>query len=136
MEWCGMIKQVIVMRKDLNMRKGKMVAQGSHASMGAILREMTHTGNDHLERWELNTIVNSDIAKWLNGKFTKICVSVDSQCELEHIYELAEAADLPCSLIVDSGKTEFGGEATATAVAVGPGNSEDIDEITGHLKLL
>ena len=25
-------KQVIVIRKDLNMRKGKMIAQGSHAS--------------------------------------------------------------------------------------------------------
>ena len=27
------VKQVIVLRKDLNMRKGKMVAQGAHASM-------------------------------------------------------------------------------------------------------
>ena len=30
-------KQVIVLRKDLNMRKGKMVAQGAHASMAALL---------------------------------------------------------------------------------------------------
>ncbi len=29
-------KQVIVLRKDLNMRKGKMVAQGAHASMRAV----------------------------------------------------------------------------------------------------
>lgn len=31
------VKQVIVVRKDLNMRKGKMVAQGSHASMKDLL---------------------------------------------------------------------------------------------------
>ena len=30
-------KQVIVMRKDLNMRKGKMIAQGAHASMKVLL---------------------------------------------------------------------------------------------------
>ena len=30
-------KQTIVLRKDLNMRKGKMIAQGAHASMRAIL---------------------------------------------------------------------------------------------------
>ena len=35
----GERKQVIVLRKDLGMRKGKMVAQGAHASLGAILRE-------------------------------------------------------------------------------------------------
>jgi PTH2 family peptidyl-tRNA hydrolase len=29
-------KQVIIIRKDLNMRKGKMIAQGAHASMKAI----------------------------------------------------------------------------------------------------
>jgi len=27
------VKQVIVLRKDLQMRKGKMIAQGAHASM-------------------------------------------------------------------------------------------------------
>ena len=32
-----MIKQVIVMRTDLNMRKGKMIAQGAHASMKVLL---------------------------------------------------------------------------------------------------
>jgi peptidyl-tRNA hydrolase len=29
----GERKQVIVLRKDLGMRKGKMVAQGAHASL-------------------------------------------------------------------------------------------------------
>ena len=30
-------KQVIVMRKDLNMRKSKMIAQGAHGSMKVLL---------------------------------------------------------------------------------------------------
>lgn len=34
-------KQVIVMRKDLNMRKGKMIAQGAHASMKVLLDNMS-----------------------------------------------------------------------------------------------
>ena len=30
-------KQMIVLRKDLNMRKGKMIAQGAHASLKVLL---------------------------------------------------------------------------------------------------
>lgn len=35
----GKTKQVIVMRTDLNMRKGKMIAQGSHASIAFLTRK-------------------------------------------------------------------------------------------------
>ena len=131
-----MIKQVIILRKDLNMRKGKMVAQGAHASMSVILDQMKHTGNNQDERWELNTVISSDIAKWLNGSFTKICVGVDCELTLKGAYFKAKKAGLPCAIIQDSGKTEFNGIPTYTAVAIGPANSEDIDKITGHLKLL
>ena len=31
------VKQVIVMRKDLKMRNGKAIAQGSHTSLGVLL---------------------------------------------------------------------------------------------------
>lgn len=30
------VKQVLVIRKDLNMRKGKMVAQGAHSAMKVV----------------------------------------------------------------------------------------------------
>jgi len=142
------LKQVIVLRKDLNMRKGKMVAQGAHASMKAIMdtayktvgltvkhpaynnRTMSLVGD------YLSIPLTSDVKDWLEGIFTKICVSVDSEDELLTIFNRATEAKIICSLIRDSGKTEFNGIPTYTAVAVGPGASKDIDKITGHLKLL
>lgn len=130
-------KQVIVLRKDLNMRKGKMVAQGAHASMKAILdegifRETTLTGIPN--KFEL--YLTTEMENWLTGLFTKVCVGVDSEDELLDIYNKAKAAGLHCSLIQDAGLTEFGGVPTYTAAAVGPGIVEDVNDITGHLKLL
>ena len=114
------MKQVIVLRKDLNMRKGKMVAQGAHASMKATLENIDHP----------------DVKAWLEGVFKKIVVSVDTEKELFEIYNAAREANLVCSLIKDSGLTEFDRIATYTAIAVGPAPNEKIDKITGHLKLL
>lgn len=105
------------------MRKGKMVAQGCHASLGAILH------NGKLKK-------NADIDAWLEGRFTKICVSVDSEEELLEVYNDALRAKLNCCLITDAGLTEFDGVPTLTAVAVGPGVPEEINKITGDLKLL
>jgi PTH2 family peptidyl-tRNA hydrolase len=116
-------KQVIVLRKDLNMRKGKMVAQGAHASLGAILKD------GKLKK-------NADIDAWLEGRFTKICVGVNSEAELLEVYNDAVRAGFNCCLITDAGLTEFDGVPTLTAVAVGPGIPKEIDRITGDLKLL
>jgi len=63
-------KQVIVMRKDLNMRKGKMIAQGAHASLKVLLDAGALDG----ERFALP--LWSALAAWLGGRFTKVCVSV------------------------------------------------------------
>ena len=78
-------KQVIVMRKDLNMRKGKIAAQSSHASLGAILN---YGGKIHEETLTL-TIDNYAVREWLEGRFTKVCVSVDSEEELLDIHQKA-----------------------------------------------
>lgn len=123
-------KQVIVMRKDLNMRKGKLVAQGAHASMGAILGQMRREGN--------TMVLNLDderLAPWVTGRFKKICVYVNSEAELLEIFETAKLAGLICSLIEDAGLTEFGGVKTLTAVAVGPDQEDRVDAITKHLPL-
>lgn len=133
-------KQVIVIRKDLNMRKGKMVAQGSHASMKAILELMYRSSvSESGEKGEilvLPIIESTAVTDWLNGTFTKICVSVDSEQELTDIYSQALKLGMPCSLIKDAGLTEFDGVPTLTCCAIGPAWDFDVNKITGHLKLL
>jgi peptidyl-tRNA hydrolase, PTH2 family len=123
-------KQVIVLRKDLNMRKGKMAAQAAHASMAAILNQ----GN--YDESVFTLVLDERIKPWLSGRFKKIVVSVNSESELEAIYNQAKEAGMVCSLIVDSGLTEFNGVATKTAVAVGPDTEEKVNAICGNLPLL
>jgi len=132
-------KQVIILRKDLNMRKGKMVAQGAHASMKVILdntvREYHREGSRHVCHEIKLDKLDEALLDWINGTFTKICVGVSSLDELHDVHSQAKAANLPCSIILDAGLTEFD-EPTFTAVAIGPAESEEIDKITGDLKLL
>lgn len=126
------VKQVIVMRKDLNMRKGKMIAQGAHASLKVILdagRLADDRGAFTLDTWPA-------LAEWLGDRFAKVCVSVSSEAELDAIVESARAAGLPCALIVDAGHTEFHGVPTKTCCAIGPAWVAEIDKITGQLPLL
>ncbi len=124
-------KQVIVMRKDLNMRKGKMIAQGAHASLRVIL-----DAGRSVDAATYQVTMTEPMAQWMTGRFAKVCVSVTSEEALDEIVAQARAAGLPCSLIVDAGKTEFHGVPTKTCCAVGPAWSDEIDAITGALPLL
>ena len=119
-----MTKQILVLRTDLNMRKGKMVAQGAHASM-AVLTQFKSVD----EYPEVLT-------DWLANSFTKICVGIGSEAELLFIYHRAKSAGILCSLIEDNGTTEFRGVKTATCIAIGPDKAALIDQLTGQLKLL
>jgi|SRR6056297_1739631 len=125
-------KQVIVIRKDLGMRKGKIAAQVAHASMEAILNFGDWADYNC---YELQNIPRS-MVDWLNGTFTKVVVSCGSEGELLDIYRRAKEKEIPCSLVQDNGYTEFHGVKTYTAVAVGPESSEVVNEITGELNLL
>ena len=124
------------MRKDLNMRKGKIAAQASHASMKVFLDLCFHFQPLPYVKI-LKFRYNSDSAwdNWLNGLFTKIVVSCDSESELVELYEKAKEKKLPCSLIIDAGLTEFNGVPTKTCIAIGPAFPEEVDEITNHIKL-
>lgn len=134
-------KQVLVVRTDLQMRKGKMVSQGAHASgkvfFDTIPREALEVGfPEGFERVRVTLELDRSMFMWLAGIFTKICCRVDSEDELLEIYEKATTAGLPCVLIEDRGLTEFGGVPTKTCCAIGPAPPEEVDPITGHLKLL
>lgn len=122
-------KQVIVIRKDLNMRRGKEIAQASHASMAFItkrIQQNSFTGSIPLSEVEID---------WINNNFTKICLQVSSEEELIRIYEAGIKNKIVSNLIIDSGKTEFNGVPTPTCVALGPDISEKIDVVTKDLKL-
>lgn len=135
-----MIKQVTVMRKDLHMRKGKMIAQGQHASMMFIIKRLIKCS----DVYELEPIYDNHIIKfskvqeeWLfNNEFAKICVYVNSEEELRTVMANAFREGLECNEIIDSGHTEFNGVPTLTCCTIGPDESEKIDKVTGHLKLL
>jgi peptidyl-tRNA hydrolase, PTH2 family len=143
------IKQVIVVRKDLNMRKGKIATQVAHASFKVFLdldheymniypdrSRSTRYYDGHLVNDLVIVGITDNMYNWLEGIFTKICVCVNSEQELLDIYQKAKDTRLPCSLIQDSGQTEFKGIPTYTCCAIGPDNSEKINNITGNLPLL
>jgi len=123
-----MIKQVLVVRKDLNMRKGKMCAQCAHASLGSVTQ---YIGTDFIFR------PPEIMREWLyDGPFTKIVVGCKDEEELIQLTKKCDELNIINCLIRDAGRTEFHGEPTYTVLAVGPGRSEDIDQVTGHLSLL
>ncbi len=117
------IKQCIVIRKDLKMRRGKEIAQGSHASSAF----MTKKGSTFT--------FNKTQLEWLSTGQTKITLSVNSEKELLEIFKNAKDKGLEVHLITDAGRTEFAGIPTKTALAIGPNSSKKIDEVTGHLSL-
>jgi PTH2 family peptidyl-tRNA hydrolase len=126
------IKQVILIRKDLKMRRGKEIAQGSHASMEfliSLLRQ--HLLNNASPEIELN----SQEKKWISEGMAKVCLQVSSEQELLQYYESAKAHGLKSYLIRDSGRTEFKGNPTLTACAIGPDEVGEIDAVTGGLRL-
>ena len=120
-------KQVIVVRNDLNMRRGKMIAQGAHASTMFLIHRLCDAevgAKDHA------------IKEWLTHGMTKICVRVDSEAELLEIAQKAQDAELTVHVITDAGHTEFAGVPTKTCLAIGPDEEDKIDAVTGTLKLL
>lgn len=117
------VKQVIVIRKDLGMRRGKEIAQGSHASSAFMTKQ-----GKYIELSDLDIL-------WLEGGQTKITVKVDSEDELIELYEKANNMGLKSHIIIDAGRTEFNGIPTKTALAIGPNYSHEIDEVTSKLKL-
>lgn len=128
------MKQVIVIRKDLKMRRGKECSQASHASMAFITRRFNFESTCDLQ--DAFVIELKEVEKaWLKDSFAKVCVRVDSEEHLLEIEKQAKEAGLEVHLVVDSGLTEFHGVPTPTCLAIGPDEPDKIDVITGELKL-
>jgi peptidyl-tRNA hydrolase, PTH2 family len=131
------IKQVIVVRKDLNMRTGKFISQGSHGAVGSLSNRMKREKlpNGWI-KYQMLLPPDDPLDIWLQTKFTKIVPYVNSEEELLEIHRKAEEAGIFSVLIQDAGDTEFHGVPTYTAVCLGPHYESKIDPITRHLKLL
>jgi len=123
------VKQVIVIRRDLKMRRGKEIAQGAHAAMAWLTRRMRF-GDDHACA-ELSAAEK----QWLTTSFRKITVTVSSEQQLMAVYDNAKAAGLVAELITDIGRTEFHGVPTPTSLGLGPDYDDLIDPVTGDLDL-
>lgn len=114
-------KQVIVMRSDLKMGKGKIAAQAGHAAVSAA-----EEARKHFQKWWKS---------WFEEGQCKIAVKAGSERELRSLEEEARERGLPHALITDRGLTQLE-PGTVTCLAIGPAPSRRVDEITGKLKLL
>jgi len=117
------LKMVICIRNDIEMKKGKMCAQAAHGAVGVTL----------------NLLTDEDLAplfyEWSEQAQAKIVLRVDSEDELMKVQTDAESKGLPTYLVVDAGRTQIAPN-TKTVVAIGPGPTTLIDQITGQLKLM
>lgn len=114
-------KQVIVVRTDLKMSKGKIAVQVAHASVSAAEASRLRFPN----WWRA----------WLMQGQKKVVVKVESKDRLLEVFEVAKRNNLPVSLIADRGLTELK-PGTLTCVGIGPAPEKLIDRITGSMSLL
>lgn len=133
-------KQVIVIRRDLKMRRGKEIAQGSHASM-AWLTDRLSAGpefpshHDGSPRSLAHGLLTPAERQWCEGSFTKVVCQVATYEEFREIVQRARDAGVLVHVITDAGHTEFHGVPTETALAVGPDWADRVDGVTGGLSL-
>jgi len=114
-------KQVIIVRSDLKMSKGKIAAQAGHAAVSAA----EEARKNHPNWWRA----------WLKEGQCKIAVKVGSEKELIKLEKEAKELGLPSALISDRGLTELPPD-TITCLGIGPAPSDKVDKITGKLALL
>lgn len=114
------IKQVIAVRTDLRMGRGKIAAQVGHACVLAAETARISKPDWHAEWW---------------GSQEKVVVKVSGYEEIERIRREAAQMGLPFQVVSDAGHTQVL-PGTVTCVSVGPAPENMVDRITGDLPLL
>jgi peptidyl-tRNA hydrolase, PTH2 family len=114
-------KQVIAVRTDLKMGKGKLAVQVAHAAVSSA--EEARRSNS---KW---------LQTWFSQNQRKICVKVASESDLRKLKGLMDEVGIPNSIIEDAGLTQLE-PGTTTCLGMGPAPSSIIDRFTGELKLL
>jgi PTH2 family peptidyl-tRNA hydrolase len=110
------LKQVIVVRSDLKLDKGKLAGQVAHAAVSAAEKS----------KWK---------KEWLAVGQKKSVLKCADLGELLSLFEQAKRSGLPAELICDAGKTQIPA-GTTTCFGIGPAPGDLIDKVTGRLKLL
>ena len=135
-------KMMIVVRRDLKMRKGKIAAQAGHACVEAALAALAREGRLSDVIWADGFISlrptekpETPLSAWFQNGTAKICVYVDSEEKLKEIDRRAKEAGILSVMIRDAGMTEFHGEPTYTCLALEPQTAGAVDPITGALPL-
>ncbi len=111
-------KQVILVRVDVKLSKGKLAAQVAHASVAAVLSSDEKT-----------------VSAWDKQGMKKVVLKVRDKTELFKFQQLAKDANLVAEVITDAGRTEIA-PGTVTCLGIGPAEEEVIDELTGELSML
>ncbi|MBI2580424.1 peptidyl-tRNA hydrolase [Candidatus Woesearchaeota archaeon] len=111
-------KQVILVRADLKLPKGKLSVQVAHASLEAALKSSRNV-----------------VDEWRSGGGKKVVLKVVDLDELKKYEALARSERLVSTLITDAGHTTLE-PGTVTCLGVGPDKEEKIDRVTGKLKIL
>lgn len=128
-------KQVIIIRRDLNIRRGKEISQGAHASMMWLAYRLNHEPFPDDCGSQARAAFTEPEAQWLQGLFTKITCQVPTGDDLFRLQLRAAEEGVIAYLVTDAGATEFHGQPTPTALAIGPDWEDRVDLITKGLKL-
>jgi len=115
------IKQVIIIRSDIAMGRGKLVAQGAHASL--------------MSYFEAEKADKKLAKEWLDAGEKKIVLKVESEESLVKLFKAFEFKKVPCALVSDAGLTQLP-PGTKTALGIGPWKESEIDQFTKGFKLL
>lgn len=111
------MKQAIVVREDLGMSTGKLVAQAAHAALSSM------------------KVSRAMFEKWKQGGQKKIVLKAR---DLEHLKMIADRAKknrVKYEFIRDAGKTELKPN-TITCLSIGPDREHKVDKVVGDLPLL
>lgn len=112
------MKQVILVRQDLKLPKGKLAAQVAHAAVESEIKSP-----------------RNKVEQWLNEGMKKIVLKIKDLDELKHFEKLARAEKLTTAVIVDAGLTAVE-PGTVTCIGIGPDEENKIDKITKNLKMV
>lgn len=112
------VKQCIVVNESLKLPRGKLAAQVAHAAVAAFLQASAEAQR-----------------AWRAQGMPKVVLKGERADELQQLEEAAHKRGIPAYLIRDAGKTVVAA-GTITCLGLGPAPEDQLDELTGDLKLV